>query len=113
MTYVVNDKCIKCKYHGLRRGLSGRLLLRGREHARHPSRTSASIAASASRNARSRRSSPDTEPGLEKWLNVNAEFAKVWPNITIKKEPPADAKEWEDVPEKFEKYFSPNPGSGD
>ena len=24
---------------------------------------------------------PDTEPGLEKWLRLNAEFAKVWPNI--------------------------------
>ena len=27
---------------------------------------------------------PDTQPGLEKWLRVNAEFAKVWPNITMK-----------------------------
>ena len=30
---------------------------------------------------------PDTEPGLEKWLSLNAEYAKVWPNITIKKRP--------------------------
>src|SRR6202789_1399997 len=27
---------------------------------------------------------PDTEPGLEKWLRVNAEYTKVWPNITLK-----------------------------
>ena len=27
---------------------------------------------------------PDTEPGLEKWLLLNAEYAKIWPNITIK-----------------------------
>ena len=27
---------------------------------------------------------PDTEPGLEKWLEVNAEYAKAWPNITQK-----------------------------
>ena len=24
---------------------------------------------------------PGTEPGLEKWLSVNAELSKVWPNI--------------------------------
>ena len=28
---------------------------------------------------------PDTEPGLEKWLEVNTEYAKTWPNITQKK----------------------------
>ena len=56
---------------------------------------------------------PDTEPGLEKWLEVNSEYAKSWPNITQKKDSPADAKEMEGVEGKFEKYFSPNPGTGD
>ena len=42
-----------------------------------------------------------------------AEFAKVWPNITVKKEAPPDAKEWEGVPDKFEKHFSSEPGTGD
>ena len=35
-----------------------------------------------------------------------------WPNITEYKEPPADAKEFDGKPDKFEKYFSPEPGSG-
>ena len=35
---------------------------------------------------------PDTEPNLEKWLGINAEYAKTWPNITVKREPPADSK---------------------
>ena len=55
---------------------------------------------------------PDTEPGLEKWLSLNAEYSKSWPNITTKKTPPADSKAWEGVPGK-EQYFSPNPGTGD
>ena len=55
---------------------------------------------------------PDTEPGLEKWLELNAEYAKTWPNITVKREPPADAKEWDGVPDKFKKFFSPKPGNG-
>jgi hypothetical protein len=55
---------------------------------------------------------PDTEGGLEEWLTLNAEYAKVWPNITAKKEPPADSKEWDGKPGK-KQYFSPEPGSGD
>jgi len=55
----------------------------------------------------------DTEPGAEKYLALNADFAKIWPNITHKKEPPADAKAWEDVPNKLEEHFSPAPGTGD
>ncbi|MGC2824740.1 MAG: DUF3470 domain-containing protein, partial [Pseudolabrys sp.] len=38
---------------------------------------------------------PDTEAGAEKWLKLNADYAKTWPNITVKKAPPADSKEWE------------------
>ena len=30
---------------------------------------------------------PDTDPGLEKWVSLNAEYAKIWPNITVKKTP--------------------------
>ena len=56
---------------------------------------------------------PDTEPGADKWLALNAEYAKVWPNITTKGEPPADAKQWEGKPNKFEEHFSANPGAGD
>jgi ferredoxin len=56
---------------------------------------------------------PDTEPGLEKWLKLNAEYASKWPNITTRKDAPADAKEFEGVADKFDKYFSPAPGEGD
>ena len=55
---------------------------------------------------------PDTEPSLEKWLELNAEYAKSWPNITIKREPPADAKDWDGVEGKL-KHFSPKGGQGD
>jgi len=56
---------------------------------------------------------PDTEPGLEKWLTLNNDFAVKWPNITVKGEPPADAKEFEGVAGKFDKFFSSKPGQGD
>jgi ferredoxin len=55
---------------------------------------------------------PDTEPGLEKWLEINTQYAQIWPNITVKREPPPDAKEWEGKPDKVN-LLSPNPGTGD
>ncbi|MGU3495514.1 ferredoxin FdxA [Xanthobacteraceae bacterium A53D] len=55
---------------------------------------------------------PDTEPGLEKWLSLNAEYAKVWPNMTIKRDALPDAKEWDGKPDKLP-MLSPNPGTGD
>ncbi len=44
---------------------------------------------------------PDTGPGLEKWLSLNAEYAKSWPNIMVKKTPPPNSKEWEGKPDKL------------
>src|SRR3546814_1391447 len=57
---------------------------------------------------------PDTEvDAAEKWLEINRQYSEAWPNITRKKEAPGDADQWKDVPDKFEKHFSANPGSGD
>src|SRR5581483_2090640 len=56
---------------------------------------------------------PDTDPGMERWVAGNAEYAQKWPNITAKKVPPPDSADWEGVADKFEKYFSPKPGTGD
>ena len=52
---------------------------------------------------------PDTEPGIEKWLDLNRQYSAVWPNITRKKPAPPDADEFVGVPDKFAKYFSPSP----
>lgn len=35
------------------------------------------------------------------WLQLNAELAKVWPNIVVKGEPPADADDWNGQPDKL------------
>jgi ferredoxin len=56
---------------------------------------------------------PDTEPGLEKWLELNRQYSETWPNITQKKESPADADKYRDEKDKFKKYFSSEPGEGD
>lgn len=56
---------------------------------------------------------PDTEDGLEKWLEVNTKYSEMWPNITIKRESPADADDFKGKEGKFEELFSENPGEGD
>lgn len=53
---------------------------------------------------------PDTVPGMEKWVDMNRKYAKVWPNITLKKAPPDDADEWLRVQNKFQNNFSDKPG---
>ena len=35
------------------------------------------------------------------FLELNAELAEIWPNITEMKESPADAEEWENKPDKL------------
>ena len=52
----------------------------------------------------------DTDQGAEPWLQLNRDYSGKWPNITRKGEAPPDAKEYQGVANKFEQYFSPNPG---
>ena len=57
---------------------------------------------------------PDTEDEPDgKWLAINSKYAELWPVITVKKDPPEDREKYESVTGKFEKYFSPKPGTGD
>jgi ferredoxin len=56
---------------------------------------------------------PDTEDDPDgKWLKINSDFSRIWPNITIKGEPPADAEAFERETGKLDKYFSEKPGKG-
>jgi ferredoxin len=55
---------------------------------------------------------PDTDNRAQKWVAINNEYAEQWPNLTRKKDAPSDADSWKGIPEKFEKHFSPKPGSG-
>ncbi len=43
----------------------------------------------------------DLPSGQERFLELNAELAQGWPVITAKKDAPADAQEWDGVPDKL------------
>tara|TARA_R110002096_G_scaffold141880_1_gene296869 strand:- start:2143 stop:2487 length:345 start_codon:yes stop_codon:yes gene_type:complete len=49
-------------------------------------------------------------PDQHKMLAVNAEFSLVWPVITEMKDPPAEWQDWEEVDNKYPDHFSPHPG---
>lgn len=55
----------------------------------------------------------DTVPGLDPWLELNRKYATAWPNISIRRDPPDDAKLFDGETGKLEKYFSPSAGAGD
>jgi len=43
----------------------------------------------------------DLPEEMSNYLQLNAELSADWPVITMQKDPPADAKEWEDVEDKL------------
>ena len=56
----------------------------------------------------------DSHPRAQPWLELNEKYSQIWPNITSKGgQTPSDADQFHSVEEKFERYFSPNPGEGD
>jgi len=112
MTYVVTENCIKCKYMDCVEVCPVDCFYEGENMlVIHPDECIDCGVCEPECPAEAIK--PDSEADLEKWLGVNAEYAKTWPNITQKKDAPADAKEFDGVEGKFDKYFSPNAGSGD
>jgi ferredoxin len=111
MTYVVVENCIKCKYMDCVEVCPVDCFYEGANMlVIHPDECIDCGVCEPECPAEAIK--PDTEPGLEKWLEVNAEFSRSWPNITVKREGPADGKEWDGVNGKL-KYFDPEPGTGD
>jgi ferredoxin len=55
----------------------------------------------------------DTEPDLTDWLALNARYAALWPNVTLKRDQLIDAATFDGEIDKLEKYFSSEAGRGD
>ena len=87
MTYVVTENCIKCKYMDCVEVCPVDCFYEGENMlVIHPDECIDCGVCEPECPVEAIK--PDTEPGLEKWLKLNAEYAKTWPNITVKKEPP-------------------------
>ena len=111
MTYVVTEACIKCKYTDCVEVCPVDCFYEGENMlVIHPDECIDCGVCEPECPIEAIK--PDTEPGLEEFLKLNADYAKVWPNITVKRDPPPDHKEWEGKPGKLQ-YFDPEPGEGD
>ncbi len=110
MTYVVTEACIKCKYTDCVAVCPVDCFYEGDNMlVIHPDECIDCGVCEPECPADAIKA--DTEPGVEKWLALNARFAVVWPNISDKKEALSDAEEFEGVEGKFEKFFSEAAGS--
>jgi ferredoxin len=112
LTYIVNEVCIKCKYMDCVEVCPVDCFYEGENMlVIHPDECIDCGVCEPECPVDAIK--PDTEPGIEKWLDLNRKYSEIWPNITQKKPAPPDADAFVNVPDKFAKYFSPNPGEGD
>ena len=111
MTYVVTDACIKCKYMDCVEVCPVDCFYEGENFlVIHPDECIDCGVCEPECPVDAIK--PDTEPGLEAWLELNRKFALSWPNITHKGTPPDDRDEWANVKDKLAEHFSPEPGKG-
>ena len=112
MTYVVTDACIKCKYTDCVEVCPVDCFYEGETMlVINPSECIDCGVCEPECPAEA--ILPDTEGGLEQWLELNTQYSAEWPNITQKKAPPADADDYKGAEGKYEKFFTPEPGEGD
>jgi ferredoxin len=112
MTYIVTDACIRCKYMDCVEVCPVDCFYEGENMlVIHPEecidcgvcQPECPVEAIV----------PDTEDDADgKWLKLNTEYARAWPNITKMGTPPPDADDYAKVKNKLETLFSPKPGSG-
>ena len=111
MTYIVVENCIKCKYMDCVEVCPVDCFYEGENMlVIHPDECIDCGVCEPECPAEA--ILPDTEPNLDKWLELNTEYAAKWPNITRMKDGPADGKDWDGKPDKLAQ-FSEKPGTGD
>jgi ferredoxin len=112
MTYVVTDNCIRCKYTDCVEVCPVDCFYEGENMlVIHPDECIDCGVCEPECPADAIR--PDTEGGLEQWIELNQKYAEVWPNITTKRDQLTDAETFDGEENKLEKYFSEKPGQGD
>ncbi len=113
MTYVVTDNCIRCKYTDCVEVCPVDCFYEGENFlVIHPDECIDCGVCEPECPAEAIK--PDTEPGLDKWLKINAEYASIWPNITVKKDRDAGGQgNGRREPASSRSTFSEKPGQGD
>ena len=112
MTYVVTDNCIRCKYTDCVEVCPVDCFYEGENMlVIHPDECIDCGVCEPECPADATR--PDTDPGLETWLELNRKYSEAWPVLTQRRDPLPDAEKFDGEKEKLGKYFSSTPGEGD
>jgi len=114
MTYIVNDKCIKCKLMDCVEVCPVDCFYEG-ENMLTINPEECIDCGVCEPECPVEAIKPDTEENAENWLELNKKYSSgLWPNITKKRKEdvPKDQEKWIGVEGKL-KFFSEKPGKGD
>ena len=106
MTYLVNEKCIKCKHTDCVEVCPVDCFYEG-ENMLVINPDECIDCGVCEPECPVDAIIPDTENEAEKWLEINTKYSKIWPNITVKKDAPANTEN------KYAEHFSEKSGKGD
>ena len=104
MTFVVSEKCIKCKYTDCVEVCPVDCFYEG-EYMLVINPNECIDCGICVIECPIEAIMSDTSKEGQRWVQHNATFSQKWQNITTKLAPPDDAKVWENIPNKFETYF--------
>ena len=101
MTFVVTENCIKCKYQDCVEVCPVDCFYEGPNFlVIHPDEFIDCALCEPECPANAIFSEDEIPADQKDFLQINAELAQIWPNITEKGEQPADAQAWDGRPDK-------------
>ena len=113
MTYIVNEKCIKCKLLDCVEVCPVDCFYEGENMLaiKHDECIDCGV---CEPECPVDAIQPDTDDQASNWVEHNTKYSNLWPNITKKRpgDVPKDEKKWRNVQNKMQ-YFSEKPGKGD
>lgn len=103
MTFVVGENCIKCKFTDCVEVCPVDCFYEGPNFlVIHPDECIDCALCEPECPANAIFADDELPGDQQEFLALNAELAETWPNITIRKDPPPDAEEWQNKPGKRE-----------
>ena len=104
MTYVVDEKCIKCKHMDCVEVCPVDCFYEG-ENMLVINPDECIDCGVCEPECPEDAIKPDSEPGMDKWVKFNGEWSKKWEQITKSKDPMQGYEKHQNEQDKLEKYF--------
>ena len=103
MTFVVTESCIRCKYTDCVEVCPVDCFYEGPNFlVINPDECIDCALCEPECPVNAIYSEDELPEGQQQFLQINADLAQNWPNITVKKTAPVDAEEWKEVKDKLQ-----------